>query len=97
MKTLTEDLKFKIHQAHAGGFNTRLKWNEIYDSEEELINDMFSEKVKTSNTYYYNLCKGYEFINGFRKYYSQHGCLTEKQMVQLKRLASEIAFWIYCK
>ena len=43
----------------------------------------------------YKWCKGYEYIKGFRKYYQKNKTLTEKQMLQLKRLAFEIAFRIY--
>ena len=43
------------------------------------------------------VCKGYEFIKGFRKYYNKNGSLTEKQITQLKRLASEIAYHVYCE
>ena len=41
------------------------------------------------------LCKGYEYIKSFRKYYQKTGCLTEKQITQLKRLAPEIAYHVY--
>ena len=97
MKQLTEELKFKINSSRAG--IKKCKWDEIYDTEEELINDLFSEKVLTDEdtSLMYKVCKGYEFIKGFRKYYKKNGSLTEKQMTQLKRLASEIAYHVYCE
>ena len=97
MKQLTEELKFKINSSRAG--IKKCKWNEIYDTEEELIDDLFSEKVLTDEdtSLMCKVCKGYEFVKGFRKYYQTNGTLTEKQMTQLKRLASEIAFHIYCE
>lgn len=97
MKPITEELKYKIHSSRAGIRPCR--WNDIYDTEEELITDLFSEKVLTDEdaSFTYNMCKGYDFIKGFRKYYKENGALTEKQMTQLKRLASEIAYHIYCK
>ena len=97
MKPITEELKFKINSSRAGV--KKCKWNEIYDTEEELIDDLFSEKVLTDEetSLTYKICKGYEFIKCFRKYYKKHGSLTEKQMTQLKRLASEIAYHVYCE
>ena len=97
MKEMTEDLKFKINASRTG--LKPCKWDDIYDTEEELINDLFSEKVITDEdtSLMYKVCKGYEFIKGFRKYYQKNGTLTEKQMTQLKRLASEIAYHVYCE
>ena len=42
MKPITEELKFKINSSRAG--IKKCKWNEIYDTEDELIKDLFSEK-----------------------------------------------------
>ena len=95
MKPITEELKNKINSSRAG--LKKCKWNEIYDSEDELIKDLFSEKVLTDEdtSLTYKMCKGYEFIKSFRKYYKKNGKLTEKQIIQLKRLASEIAYHVY--
>ena len=68
--------------------------NEIYDTEEELIQDIFNEKIHTDGL---SRCKGYEYIKAFRAYYSKHNDLTEKQIKHLKRLAGEIAYNIYEK
>lgn len=96
MKEITETLKFKIRSSKIG--LEKCKWNDIYDTEDELIRDLFSEKVLTDEeTTILYACKGYEYIKSFRKYYNQNGNLTEKQIMQLKRLASEIAYHIYCK
>ena len=96
MKKITEELKFKIRKSRTG--LEKCRWDEIYDTEKELINDMFNEKVLTDEDKVpmYRWCKGYEFIKSFRKYYRKNNTLTEKQMTQLKRLASEIAYHIYC-
>lgn len=96
MKQITETLKLKIMNSKAGLM--RCKWDEIYDTEEELIKDMFHEKVLTNEDTHllYKWCKGYEFIRSFRAYYRKNGTLTDKQITQLKRLASEIAYHIYC-
>lgn len=96
MKEITEKIKSEIRKSHAGGFNSKVKWDSIYDSEEELIQDMFHEKIIVDgNAPVYKLCKGYEYIASFRKYYTEKGFLTEGQMKQLKRLAAEIAYHIY--
>lgn len=69
-------------------FNKCLKWRDLFDSEGELIRTMFKCKVRGSNPY--QLVKGYEYIESFQRYYAKNGRLTEKQMVQLKRLAKAI-------
>ena len=96
MKPLKE-FQSKIYSSRAE--MQSCKWDDIYDTEEELIKDLFSEKVLTDEDTHnmYKLCKGYEYIKGFRKYYKKNGTLTEKQMTQLKRLAVEIAYHVYCE
>ena len=98
MKQITEALKSKIYASRAG--LKKCKWNEIYDTEDELIKDLFNNKILTDedvNVSSYKICKGYEYIKSFRIYYKKNGTLTEKQMTQLKRLASEMAYHIYCE
>lgn len=65
-------------------------WTVFYDSEEELISDMLKAKADVNNTLYCELCKGYVYVSSFQKYYQKNGKLTDKQMVQLKRLAKFI-------
>lgn len=95
MKNITEDLKNKIRKSRSG--ISRMRWNDIYDSEEELIKDLFSSKVLTNEDtpLSYKWCKGYEYIEGFRRYFLRNKALTEKQMFQLKRMAVEIAYRVY--
>lgn len=97
MKEITKELKYKLHLSRIG--LKKCSWNEIYDKEDEIIKDLFSEKVLTDEdtTLPYKICKGYDYIKSFRKYYQKNGTLTEKQLTQLKRLASEIAYHIYCE
>lgn len=66
------------------------KWNEIYSSEEELIEDMLKAKADERKYRYGLLVKGYAYIHSFQNYYKKNGKLTSKQMTQLKRLAYEI-------
>lgn len=65
-------------------------WTDFYNTEQELIDDMLLTKSDVKNNYYSQLVKGYEYIESFKKYYSEHGCLTDRQMTQLKRLAHEV-------
>lgn len=66
------------------------KWTDLYNNEQELIDDMMLTYTDENTVYYYKLCKGYVYLNSFKKYYQKNGCLTEKQMTQLKRLAKEV-------
>lgn len=63
-------------------------WTVFYDTEEELIADMM--KAITDQAPYYQIVRGYEYVRSFQKYYEKYGQLTEKQMIQLKRLAYSI-------
>lgn len=99
MKPLTEELKHSLILSH-NRMNTKpVKWDAIFDDEAELLQALFNPKVYTSKDKVpmHKWCKGYAYIEGFRKYYDKNGKLTDKQMTQLKRLASEIAYQIYCK
>ena len=98
-KQITEELYFKIWESHAGVSIRKLKWDEIFDTEEELIKALFHEKVLTDEDKVpmHKWCRGYEFIKSFRKYYKKNGFLTPNQMTQLKRLAPEIAYCVYCE
>ena len=94
MKEMNEVLKNKLQMSHAG--LKSCKWSDIYDTEDELIKDMFNDKlVIDENAPVYKICRGYEYIRGFRKYFEKNHELIDKQLRQLKRLASEIAFHIY--
>ena len=101
MKELTETLRNKIINAY-NSYNktvrTTCRWNDIYDTEEELIKDLFNEKVLTDEdtSISYKICRGYEYIKSFRKFYKKNGYLTPKQITQLKRIAYAIAYNIYC-
>jgi len=68
----------------------KVKWNECFDSESELLEAMMACKADVNKYPYYQLVKGYEYIVSFQKQFSTKGNLTEKQMTQLKRLGSSI-------
>lgn len=65
--------------------NKNVKWNDLFDSEQELIKYMFRCRVQGAQV----PC-GYEYIASFQRYYIKNNTLTKKQMVQLKRLAKPI-------
>lgn len=70
-----------------------MKWNEIYENEEQLIKDLKDIVIPTGN---YNLTcweqkfKGYLYIETFVKTLQSGKQLSNSQLVQAKRLASEI-------
>ena len=92
MKNITDSIIQKLNLHHCG--LVKFSWNELYDTEEELIHDMFNEKIHTDGL---SKCKGYEYIKSFRTYHNAHNNLTEKQIKQLKRLAGEIAYILYAE
>lgn len=98
MKQISESLKNEVIKARSGMRTNSLRWSDIFGSEEELIEAMNHEKVLSDEKVvpHYKLCRGYQYINSFRTYYKKNGRLTESQMRQLKRLAVELAYQIYC-
>ena len=72
-----------------------MKWSELYENEQSLIDDMLKTKSDPNKYPLYQLVKGYEYINSFKHYYNIHGKLTDRQMTQLKRLASSIHTNLY--
>ena len=68
----------------------KTKWTDFYNNEDELIQDMLRTCSDAHTDVYWKLVKGYEYIEGFKRYYAKYGVLTDKQMTQLKRLASEV-------
>ena len=67
-----------------------MKWQELYSSENELIEDMLKTLSDPRKHSYYKLVRGYEYIDGFKRYYKANGYLTDRQLTQLKRLAGEV-------
>lgn len=68
----------------------KTKWTDFYNSEGELIQDMLRTCSDAHTALYWQLVKGYEYIESFKRYYAKNGTLTDKQMIQLKRLAGEV-------
>ena len=68
-----------------------LKWNEIYDNEEELVNDLMK-----SDDYIKKYTKGYVYLESFKKQVASGKTLSPKQMTQLKRLSIEVYKNVHC-
>ena len=82
------DLKRSIiRQAKRSGKS--VKWDSLYDSEEDLIDDMM-KTMSDPNLPRYKLIGGYEYINSFKKAINSGKQLSDAQMRQLKRLAVEV-------
>lgn len=76
-------------------FNSKVPYTEYFESEEELIETLklvIPEKVGEH-------IKGFGFIKGFAKTVRDGKKLTEKQLIQCKRIASQIklAYLEECK
>ena len=72
-----------------------MKWTELYANENDLVLDMLKTKSDIDKNFSYEVVKGYEYIESFKKYYAKHNELTVKQFVQLKRLAKAIYSNLY--
>ena len=90
MKTINDALRIKIESSRRGV--KTLKWSEIYDNENELLSDLLKLNFKCYN---YQLPRGYVYLQSFQEQVNNGKILTEKQMTQLKRLASSIAYTLY--
>lgn len=67
----------------------KCKWSDIYDNEQELIDDLL--KLDFTNI----KPTGYEYLMSFQKRLNEGKSLTDNQIIQLKRLAKNIAFELY--
>lgn len=71
----------------------KYKWTDIYNSEDEIIEDLRHveseafEKVLNPFAPWY---KGYEFIHSFARQVKEGKTLSPKQITQCKRLAAQI-------
>mgnify|MGYP003289337787 CR=1 FL=1 len=74
------------------GNEKSVKWNQIYQSEAEILNDLKQIHIPESKELYLvgKLYKGYNYIHSFAKQVQNGKVLSDKQMTQCKRLALEI-------
>lgn len=63
----------------------QISWNQLFETEQELIAKMLECETEKGL-----VPKGYEYIGSFKRYYKKNGCLTPRQLTQLKRLAKSI-------
>lgn len=63
----------------------KVSWNQLFSDEQELIAEMM--KCETERGV---VPRGYGYIGNFKKYYRKNGCLTPRQLTQLKRLAKSV-------
>lgn len=69
----------------------KLKFEEMYDNVEECIKELLSIPDNTIKT----KLKGYEYLISFKRQILEGKNLSEKQIIQLKRLAPEVARGYY--
>ena len=75
-------------------YSDSIKWTDIYDSEEELVNDLLHITIRKT---YPDPTKGYEYLSSFQNKLKAGNSLTDKQMTMLKRLAYVVAYERYCR
>lgn len=92
MKEINEEMINRLWMSKQG--LKPMKWNEIYDTEEELIHDLKCIDVSPLQPMH-KIPMGYEFLQSFQSRVNKDIALTEKQMTQLKRLAVSVAFKKY--
>ena len=69
-----------------------IKWTDVYNSEAVMLEDLKNICIpeKQDLLYIGQLYTGYEFIHSFAKQLQNGKTLSEKQIIQCKRLALEI-------
>lgn len=91
---MTLNKKYRIAgevRARYGGGIRKVKWNEVFSTEEEIVEALKEMKIIEENDMPYTpIYTGYLYINSFSKRVKSGMSLTDKQMTQAKRLAVEI-------
>ena len=86
IKEITEKLN--------NNYSDSIKWTDIYDSEDELINDLLCITIRGT---YPNPTKGNVYLSSFQVRLKRNESLTAKQMSMLKRLSRVVAYERYCR
>lgn len=95
MKNLdkAQKISYDVYQKYSNNIK-QLKWTDVYNSEQEIINDLkevyIPNKKEEAALVYIPFYKGYEYIHSFAKQVQNGKTLTEKQIVQCKRMALNI-------
>lgn len=91
---MTLNRKYRVAgevRARYGGGLRKVRWNEVFSTEEELVEALKDmEIIEEKDMPYTPIYTGYLYINSFSKRVKSGKDLTEKQMTQAKRLAVEI-------
>lgn len=69
------------------------KWTDIYESESEMLKELSEVDIKIGKCMTNRIApyyRGYEFIHSFAKQLQEGKTLSQKQITQCKRLASQI-------
>lgn len=95
MKNINEAWKIVSRlEAMTKGGTKKVKWTDIYSSEDELINDLKKVEIPASGQPPFAgmtpMFRGYQYIFSFAKRLQDGRELTPKQMAQAKRIALEI-------
>lgn len=83
-----KDLMGKISNSIRGVES--IKWSEIYQSEEDLVEDLKDIDIDKYKRRGY---KGYEYVESYQKYLVVKGVLTKNQIRQLKRISKWIKWY----
>lgn len=68
----------------------KVNWKCVFETEQDIINALMNIYVPANRQPHTNLFIGYEYIYSFATYVQKGGTLSEKQMIQAKRLAVQI-------
>lgn len=81
-----------IENQYRNTFDKTVKWTEIYNSESAIVEDLKNIHIPENKdiTKILFLYSGYEYIHSFAKLAQSNKTLTDRQMIQCKRLALEI-------
>ena len=85
------ELRFRLDKSRHGAKN--IKFEELYNNVEDCLLDL----KELDNTTVINKCKGYKYIISFKSQLEQEKKLSDKQLIQVKRLSGEIARGKYYK
>lgn len=84
------DFDFKVEMMRNHG---SIKWEYFFDSEEDIISALSEIPIVDEKCIFYGsmvVYKGYKYIHSFAKIIQSGQKLSDSQMKQAKRLASEI-------
>lgn len=81
-------IKDKTRLAHLCADYRETAWNELYNSIDDLINDLKGININSNK---FQWIKGQDYIKSFQKQIIAGKTLSEKQIEMLKRISKQIA------